>query len=269
MKKTILITGSSTGIGKATAIYFANQGWNVVATMRQPEKADAELRRSDIFMTRLDVTEEDSIISALTLAEQQFGKIDAILNNAGYGLFGALEALSYEQIEQQFNTNYFGVVRVLRHAIPMMRKHQGGLIMTVSSIGGRMAFPFSSLYHSTKFALEGLHEAIRYELKSHHIQVKLIEPGATQSDFMKRSLIFAKHPAYDPQQFAYQKILDQEVYWGSVDDIAKTIFRAATDGKRKLRYLAKPGIFYYLYQIFPERLWNFLLHRMLNSKKIV
>ncbi len=183
MAKAIFITGASSGIGRATALYFAAKGWNVAATMRDPLKADPALKHPQISLFALDVTNEDSIAQALTDSLTRYKKIDVLLNNAGYALFGPIEAVDGRQLQQQFATNVFGLVSVTQHILPVMRKGGEGLIINVSSIVGRMALPYAASYIATKFAVEGLSESMRYELEPFHIRVKLIEPGSVNTEF--------------------------------------------------------------------------------------
>lgn len=260
MAKAILITGASTGIGRATALFFAERGWNVVATMRTPEKADARLKQPNVHIVALDVTDDDSIVSALTAAQNRFGRIDVLLNNAGYGLGGALEAMSPEQIDKQLRTNVYGLIRVTQHVIPVMRTQGAGVILNVASIGGRMAFPYFSLYHATKFAVEGFSESLRYELTRYNIRVKVIEPGGTNTDFGTRSLVVATNDVYrqatDKAISAIEKFIK---YMPGPEAIAKVIYRAATDKSHRLRYLAKPGPMPFMHRILPDRMMRWLL----------
>ena len=242
MEKTILITGASSGIGRTAALYFAEQGWQVVATMRTPERADKHLNQPNIFIIALDVTDDDSIATAIAAAQHRFGKIDVLLNNAGYGLFGAFEAMSPEQIEKQLRTNVYGLMRVTQLVIPVMRAQGKGVILNVSSVGGRMAFPYASAYNATKFAVEGFSEGLRYELAKYHIRVKVIEPGGINTDFSSRSLVLAKNDVYRQsvdKMMAFMEKLSKKL--PGPEHVAKVIFRAATDRSQRLRYLAKPG----------------------------
>lgn len=187
--KTVLITGASTGIGKATAEYFADRGWNVAATMRSPEKAAFDCPgAANIKVFRLDVTDEATISSAVAGVIAAFGQIDALVNNAGYGLVGLFEAMSPEQVRKQFETNVIGLMNVTRAVIPQMRAQKSGTIVSVASVAGRMTMPLYSLYCSTKWAVEGFTEALSYELKPHGINVRIIEPGPIHTDFLTRSL---------------------------------------------------------------------------------
>jgi NAD(P)-dependent dehydrogenase (short-subunit alcohol dehydrogenase family) len=166
MKKTVLITGASSGIGLAAAKVFAGNGWNVVATMRQPA-ADLELSTlPGVLVTRLDVQDRASIASAVAGGVERFGRIDALINNAGFSLFGVVEAISREKIQEQFDVNVFGVMEVTRALLPHFRRNKSGLIINISSRAGLVGLPMISLYCAAKFALEGFFEALAYELAS-------------------------------------------------------------------------------------------------------
>ena len=240
MSQTILITGASTGLGKATALHFLEQGWNVVATMRKPE-AVTDLPESDALLKlQLDVQDKQSIASAVETALAHFGKIDVLLNNAGYGAAGPIEAATDAQIRHQFDVNLFGLIDVTKAVLPSMRHHKAGLIMNVSSVGGRITLPFFSLYHASKFALEGLTEAMQYELNPLGIQLKIIEPGGFKTDFATRSLVIFDTedlPDYQAglQQFT-QSAMARLDEGGTPESAAEAIFAAATDGKDQLRY---------------------------------
>ncbi len=260
MAKTILITGASSGIGRATALYFAEKGWNVAATMRNPTSADAALQHPRISLLALDVRDAESIERAVAETITRYRKIDVLLNNAGYALFGPMEASSSERLGQQFATNFFGLIEVTRCVLPSMRAAGEGLILNVSSIVGRMALPYASSYVATKFAVEGLSESMRYELNPFNIRVKLIEPGSIKTEFGKGSMETA---VSDPYQTSMDKFLD--VFTKShrraaePEAVAKAIFRAANDKSDRLRYLAKPGPLFWLNRILPDALWRSLL----------
>src|SRR5262245_7714164 len=167
MSKTILITGASSGIGKATAKYFQKKGWNVVATMRRPEKEQELTALDRVLVVRLDVQDPASIVSAVKAAIERFGKIDVLLNNAGYGAYGPLEATPMEKIRRQFDVNVIGLLETTKALLPQFRANRDGVIVNISSIGGRITFPLGTLYHGTKFAVEGLSEALSWEMEPH------------------------------------------------------------------------------------------------------
>lgn len=185
---TVLITGASIGIGLATARHFAERGWTVAATMRSPEAS--ELARSPherIKLFRLDVTDTGSVDAAVRDVKSALGRIDALVNNAGYGLIGLFEEMSEEQVRRQIDTNVLGVMAVTRAVLPVMRAQKSGRIINVSSVAGRLSLPLYSLYCASKWAVEGFSEALSFEVAQHGIQVKIIEPGAIKSEFFGRS----------------------------------------------------------------------------------
>lgn len=242
MNNTILITGASSGIGKATARLFQQKGWNVIATMRNPE-GETELNQlSNVLLKKLDVLDLSSIEKAVADGINQFGKIDVLVNNAGYGAFGPLEAFSRENIIRQFNTNVIGLMDVTRAVLPHFRSNKGGVIINISSIGGKMAFPLGTLYHGTKFAVEGISEALSYELEQFGAKIKLVEPGAIATDFAGRSIDFSNNEAMTEYQGLVEKVNEgMPAFFENASPaslVAEVIYEAATDGSGKLRYTA-------------------------------
>lgn len=240
MEKVILITGASSGIGKETAKLFQAKSWKVAATMRSPEKAEDLQRIADVECFRLDVTDVDSIRSAIDSTIEKFGHIDVIVNNAGYGLVGPFEAATQEQIEKQFQTNVFGLMNVCREILPYFRKQKRGYIVNVASVGGRITFPLYSLYHATKWAVEGFSESLQYELEQFNIRVKIIEPGPIRTDFYDRSQDLTRKEGltiYD--QFIERAMPNMQKSGENAPDgtvVAQTIYDAVTDGSKRLRY---------------------------------
>ena len=244
MKKTVLITGTSSGIGKSSALYFASKGWNVAATMRTPEK-EKELSKVDgIKLFKLDVTDPASIQSAIEESISVFGGIDVVVNNAGYGGVGVFEAASQEQIQRQFDTNVFGVMNVTRAILPYFRQKKSGTIINVTSVGGLITFPIYSVYHSTKWAVEGFAEALQYELRPFNIKIKNIEPGAIKTDFYDRSQdLFKKEGLTDYDNYAkvaFENTHNAGVNAPGPEVVAKKIYKAALDRSFRLRYPAGP-----------------------------
>ena len=239
MKKTVFITGASSGFGKESVRLFHEKGWNVVATMRSPETERELTGLSGVLVTKLDVTDETTIASAIKAALGAFGQIDVLVNNAGYGALGALEAASDEEIRRQLEVNFFGLIAVTRAVLPGMRAHRSGVIVNVSSMGGRITFPFSTLYHATKFAVEGLTESLQYELNPIGIRTKIIEPGGYKTEFAGRSLsAFGAGNLTDYQQ-SWDRFTAKLGEWSfseNIREVADVIYQAATDGSDQLRY---------------------------------
>lgn len=245
MTKTVLITGCSSGIGAATARRFTEAGWNVVATMRDPAKGAALATLENVLVVRLDVAEPDSIDIAVAAGLERFGRIDALVNNAGYGQFGLFEAVSPEQIRAQFDVNVFGVMEVTRRLLPHFRANKAGAIVNVSSGAGLFTLPMISLYCASKFALEGFSEALSHELASQNIAVKLVIPhgGVAETRFSERQ---AEAVAVDPALTDYAAFVDRTTAAFArmagartltSGDVAEVIFAATTDGTDRLRYL--------------------------------
>ncbi len=240
MNKVILITGASSGIGKETAKFFQMKNWKVAATMRSPKKSEDLQKIADIECFRLDVTDIDSIQTAIKDVLEKFGRIDAIVNNAGYGLVGAFEAATSEQIEKQFQTNVFGLMNVCREILPYFREQKKGTIVNVASVGGRITFPLYSLYHSTKWAVEGFSESLQYEVREFGIKIKIIEPGPIKTDFYDRSQDLTHRENLSVYNQFIDKVMpnmqkaSENAPDGSV--VAEVIYQAVTDDSWKLRY---------------------------------
>ncbi|MBB5637244.1 NAD(P)-dependent dehydrogenase (short-subunit alcohol dehydrogenase family) [Pedobacter cryoconitis] len=195
MKQTIFITGTSSGLGKASAKYFADQGWNVAATMRTPEKETELNNYPNIKVFKLDVTNLEQVKSATEQAIATFGKIDVVLNNAGMGTYGALEFAKEEDIDWQFAVNTRGPINIIRAFLPHFRSNNGGMFINVSSFMGlTTAVPLGSLYNMSKFALEGLIEGLYYELKPLHIELRLIEQGGSTDNNFKENMTWNVNP---------------------------------------------------------------------------
>ncbi len=258
--KTIIITGASSGIGRAAAGLFRRNGWNVAATMRDP--SGLEIPESGNFKKfRLDVADSISIKKAVREAEEQFGSIDVLLNNAGYAATGAFERSTEEQIRKQFEVNVFGLMKVARELIPHFRNNSSGLIINVSSIAGRFSMPLFSVYNSTKFAVEGFSEGLAYDLEKFGIGVKIIEPGPVKTDFYGRSMDLMEESGFDEYNNYVAKAFNSIQKFGdwgaSPELVAKKIYLAATDGKKRLRYPVGGGapIMLVLKRLLPDRIF--------------
>ena len=249
MPQTILITGCSSGFGRATARLFAQRGWNVVATMRKPADAGDLSDLPNVFVAALDVQDGASIERAVDAAIERFGAIDAIVNNAGFGLFGVFESTSEQKVREQFDVNVFGAMAVIRAVLPHMRGRRRGTIVNVTSGAGVFGLPMLSLYCASKFALEGYSEALSYELAALGIAVKLVEPGGVlETQFGNRSGLEAGQlqPIADYGAFAehaagiFAGLRTQRMATSA--DVAEVIHTAVTDGSGQLRYVATEDI---------------------------
>ncbi|ODT88466.1 SDR family oxidoreductase [Phenylobacterium sp. SCN 70-31] len=246
MSKTIFITGSSTGLGRATALLFAQKGWNAIATMRNPA-ADTELQGHGVTVMPLDVTDPVQIGEAARAA-LALGPVDVLFNNAGYGLAGAFEGATDDQLQDQLATNLLGVMRVTQAFLPAMRERRKGTIVTTTSIGGLVTFPFNSVYHATKWGLEGWSESLAFELAPFGVKVKTVAPGLIHTDFAGRSIVRTLHPAYmdaigkvmatfsDPGRRSGGSTAEQiaEEVWAAVNDEGDGVTHVAGDDARAL-----------------------------------
>jgi NAD(P)-dependent dehydrogenase (short-subunit alcohol dehydrogenase family) len=188
MEKIALVTGSSSGIGLETVLSLARDGYHTFASMRNIGKAGelehaAKKENLSVEIIELDVDKEESIVSAIKKVVADGGRLDVLVNNAGYGQFGCTEDISVDDFRKQFETNFFSVVRIIQEVAPIMRKQNSGNIINISSVAGRMGLPGSPAYISSKFALEGLGECLRYELGQFGIKTTLIEPGVIKTNF--------------------------------------------------------------------------------------
>jgi NAD(P)-dependent dehydrogenase (short-subunit alcohol dehydrogenase family) len=267
MKKTVLITGTSSGIGQAAVLEFAKQGWNVAATMRSPEKDTTFKGLANVKVYALDVTSPESIDKAMEAVVKDYGRLDVVVNNAGYGVDGAFEGFSDEVIEKQFDTNVFGLMRVTRAAIRIMREQGGGSIVQIASMGGRLAFPMFSIYHGTKWAVEGFTESLQYELAPFNIRVKIVEPGPIKTEFYgtSRHFVMPEHTrVYDAMSKSAEKVAaDSTNKAAGPDKVAHTIIRAANSTSRRMRYaVGQPGpLLLWLRKRIPDT-WFFRIVRM-------
>src|SRR3954468_12780834 len=180
--KAVLITGCSTGIGRATAERLASNGWTVYATARRPESIE-DLRGKGCKTLALDVTDEESMRAAVDQVVAAEGAVGALVNNAGYSLSGAIETVDMGDIRRQFETNVFGLVRMCQLVLPGMRDQGWGRIVNISSIGGKLVFPGGGIYHGTKHAVEGISDALRFEVKGFGVGVVIVEPGLIRTNF--------------------------------------------------------------------------------------
>jgi len=239
-QKAIFITGASSGLGRATAKLFTSKGWKVIASMRDPTKEKELGKSSGVTLIALDVTDPHQIESVAKQVVES-GGVDVVFNNAGYGLAGALEGLADEQILRLVNTNLLGTIRTTRAFIPHFRAKRAGLFINTTSLGGLVAFPFNSVYHATKWAVEGWSESMAFELNQFQIGIKTVEPGGIRTDFFSRSLDTGRHPAYDTLVSKFMGTITdpkQMETYSSPEQIAEVVYEAATDGKDRLRYVA-------------------------------
>ena len=248
-QKVAIVTGSSSGIGYATSLLLARNGFHTYATMRNiGRSADVQeiayKERLPLEVIQLDVNDDASIRDSIEKVESENERIDVLVNNAGYGLVGAFEDLSVEEIKSQFETIFFGVIRLTQQVLPIMRKQKSGTIVNISSGAGRIGFPGMSAYVSSKFALEGLSESMSYELEPFGIKVVIIEPGVIRTNFKKNSVMSKKsldNSSISPYSSIIQKI-DSSIssmveHATPPEEVAKTILHATISNNPELRYL--------------------------------
>lgn len=263
--KSIFITGAFSGIGLATAKLFHDSGWRVAATMRDPGDASAWMTGERVEVLPADVTDQTSLDDAVEETLSAFGTIDVAFANAGYGLNGPIEGATDEQMHRQFDVNVLGVARTIKAVMPSMRARGEGLILVTSSIGGKIGMPTAPFYISSKHAVEGLVESARFEAAPFGVGMKLILPGGIRTEFSTRSADWTDHPAYADAIRAGKK-MSVDILEGmpAPEEVARVVHKAATDGKSKLRYLAKPGPYLALYNRMPDRLWRGMIGMALN-----
>ena len=250
MKNTVFITGASSGLGKASAKLFQQNGWNIIAAMRSPENEKELNFLENVLLVKLDVTNPKQIQEAITKGTETFGSIDVLLNSAGYGLMGVFESSNPEQIQKQFEVNVFGLMNVTKTVLPIMRAQKKGTIINISSFGGITAGPFASLYNSSKFAVEGFSEALHFEVSPFGINVKIIEPGSIATNFRSGiEMIQNTIEEYNTELAAFiPKFTKRTEHLpkANAEEVAETVFVAATDQLSKLRYVIGEDAQFYI-----------------------
>jgi NAD(P)-dependent dehydrogenase (short-subunit alcohol dehydrogenase family) len=250
-KNVALVTGSSSGIGFETSLLLARTGFHTYASMRNLEKSKniteiANTEKLPLQVVQLDVNDGRSVKDAIDKIVAEKDRIDILVNNAGYGLFGSLEDISIEEVKAQFETNFFGVIRVTQQVLPVMRKQNSGgsTIVNVSSVGGRIGIPVLSAYQSTKFALEGLSESMSYELEPFGIRVVIIEPGFIRTNIINSSTtaekaLDSKSPYFSLTQKVknhFKSMMENASSSSPPEEVAKVILQAITSENPQLRY---------------------------------
>lgn len=268
--RVVLITGCSSGIGKATALRLAAAGHTVYATARRPA-AIAELADRGCRLLALDVCDAASMDAAVTTIEAEHGAVDVLVNNAGFSQSGAIEAVPIDRVRAQFETNVFGVVQLTQRVLPAMRRRRRGRIINLSSMGGRLVFPGGGYYHATKYAIEAISDALRFELRGFGIQVVLIEPGLIRTNFGEAASGSIDAPA-DPAYAAFHAAVaraTKESYEtgplarlaGEADDVARAIEKAILTSRPRARYSVSASAKLLLAQraLLSDRLWDLFL----------
>jgi NAD(P)-dependent dehydrogenase (short-subunit alcohol dehydrogenase family) len=271
ISKAVLITGCSSGIGKATAEQLAASGWIVYATARKPE-AIAELEASGCRLLALDVCNESSMRAAVETVEQAEGAIGVLVNNAGYSQSGAIETVPLDEVRRQFETNVFGLVRMIQLVLPGMRRQRWGKIVNLSSMGGKLTFPGGGFYHATKHAVEAISDALRFEVRQFGVDVIVIEPGLIKTRFGETAVgtIRGADSADGPYRAFNEAVATATagVYEGPLarlgagpEAVASKIERAISSRRPRTRYLVTSSARLALTQrrLLPDRLWDAFL----------
>ncbi len=247
MHQVALITGCSSGIGYETALMLARNGFHTFATMRNTKKLDSleeiiKKERLDLNIRELDVNDDRSIENTINCVKKEANRIDVLINNAGYGLVGFFEDLTLDEIRNQFETNFFGVLNITKKIIPIMRLQKSGIIINVSSGAGQVGFPGISAYVSTKFAIEGFSESLMYELFPYGIKVVIIEPGVIKTNFFRNCIVsehsMEKSSPYSRSLDKFQKNVElMQEHATSPIDVAKVILQVLGNNEPKQRYI--------------------------------
>ena len=265
MNKVALITGASSGIGKETAKLLVRQGYTVYGAARRVEKMK-ELEQSGVKLLAMDVTDEASMVNGVSRILEAEGRIDVLLNNAGYGSYGALEDVPLSEARYQFEVNIFGMALLTQLVLPQMRRQHSGRIINISSIGGKLGEPHGAWYHATKYALEGLSDSLRMELREFGIDVVIIEPGAIITEWAgiarEHMLKTSGNTAYQELTRKHAKMFERADKMGSKPIVvAKTIVKAITTGRPKTRYATGGGakLILFVRSILSDRMFDKLM----------
>jgi NADP-dependent 3-hydroxy acid dehydrogenase YdfG len=285
--KAVLITGCSSGIGEATARRLAKGGWTVYASARRLESIK-HLGQAGCELLTLDVTDEQSMRAAVAEIEQRHGAVGVLVNNAGYSQGGAIEQVPLEAVRRQFETNVFGLIALTQLVLPKMRKQHWGKIVNVGSMGGKLTFPGGGLYHATKYSLEAISDALRFEVKGFGVDVTLVEPGLITTEFAKTAVATvseadgAPHAADEADDSPYQEFnlrlaaMTTGVYespvrhlGGGPDVVAKAIERAISRKRAPSRMLLTPSARLTVLQrkLLPDRLWDAMMRTQLPQPR--
>jgi len=275
MGRNILITGASSGIGKAAAFRLLAEGWNVYAVARRISRL-SDLEAKGAVIIAMDLTDEESVINGVARIQKQAGTIDILINNAGYGEYGSIEEVSTEEAKKQFEVNVFGLARITRLVLPKMRENRYGKIINISSMAGKATSPMGGWYHASKHAVEAISDALRMEVRQFGIDVIIIEPGAVKSewaDIAKDNLLKTSgHGPYIRYAEAIATLIDK-FYSGkkltSPETIADVIIESINAAKPRPRYIATRDArgFILLKWLLPDRMFDYLLLRMMKVSK--
>jgi NADP-dependent 3-hydroxy acid dehydrogenase YdfG len=276
--RAVLITGCSSGIGHATAQLLASEGWTVYATARRPETL-ADLERAGCKTLALDVTDEPSMSAAVQAVVDAEGAIGVLINNAGYSQSGAVESVPIEDARRQFETNVFGLIRMCQLVLPGMRDQHWGRIVNLSSMGGRLTFPGGGLYHASKYSVEAISDALRFEVRGFGVEVIVIEPGLIVTSFGDTAAESVQATSADGPYAKFNAGVSKAVegvYKGPLarfgagpDAVAKTIASAIGADRPKTRYPVTPSARIMMAQrrLLPDRVWDLLMRTQFPMPK--
>ena len=280
----VLITGCSSGIGRATAHHLAARKWTVYATARRVDAID-DLARDGCLILPLDVTNEDSMVAAVAAVEQEHGAVDALVNNAGYGEYGPVEEVPLDAARMEFETNVFGLARMAQLVLPGMRKQRRGRIVNVGSMGGRFTFPGGGWYHASKYAVEALSDALRFEVRPFGVHVVLVEPGTIKTRFAETAVgesgavagpdVHGGDGPYASFNAAMAKTV-HGAYQGALgrmavgpEAVAKVIEKALTADRPRARYPVTVGarLMLGVRKVLPDRAFDAVLRTQFESPR--
>jgi NADP-dependent 3-hydroxy acid dehydrogenase YdfG len=277
--EAVLITGCSSGIGRATAERLAAEGWKVYATARRPETI-ADLEQQGCVTLALDVTDEDSMTSAVEQVTEAAGAVGVLINNAGYSQSGAVEAVPIDDVRRQFETNVFGLIRMCQLVLPGMRQQHSGKIVNLGSMGGRLTFPGGGIYHATKYAVEAISDALRFEVRGFGIDVILVEPGLITTNFGETAVASVGEGGPDGAYAEFNRKvakLTEDAYKGPMsklgagpDAVAKAIAGALRSDRPKARYPVTPSAHLLINQrrFTPDRVWDLIMRSQFPTPKV-
>jgi NAD(P)-dependent dehydrogenase (short-subunit alcohol dehydrogenase family) len=277
-RRVALVTGASSGIGKATAIALRSAGFTTYASARNPQTL-SDLAAKGCHVLQLDITDEASMLTAVRSIEATHGAISVLVNNAGYNQIGPLEELMMEEIRRQFETNVFGLLRMCQLVLPGMRQQHYGRMINVGSIGGTFTTPGNGAYHASKYAVESFTDALRCEVKPFGVDVVLIQPTGVRTPFVEKLYALMPQTGSDSPYAAFKRNMEAQVQqmfaenaWGILtpEAVAKVIVKAAVVRRPRTRYKVGLGgkIFFWMRRLLPDRAWDALMSRMFPMGEI-
>jgi len=269
--KTVVITGASSGIGKAAALLFLEKGWQVIATARNTDSLIDISARENLVALQLDVTDNDSVNSFMKIINERNCYINALVNNAGYSVTGSFEDAGEAKARRQFEVNVFGLMKITQMFLPIFRQQQNGTIINIASVAGHAGMPSFSLYNASKFAVEGFSESLWYELRPFNIKVKIVEPGPIKTDFYGRSMDIVlpeNSPYFSVLNPAIKRLNQMGIVGLPPERVARTIYRAAKSDSFRLRYAVgfSAASLIFMRHAFPFSIFSFAIRKVMRVK---